>query len=161
MKKLFILGGLWLACAASTYAQNGDGYWKRLQRTHPETTLEALERNSPAVSQAPSGLTDFNACRLSLVYAGKTRNITMENIQLMKEKGFKPGNIRQYRKEVLFKAADKEVWLPVKASLADQLQIEVRETEPVILYTTVLKDNDPQEKQMTLLVEDYQVKQVK
>ncbi|RNI31004.1 hypothetical protein [Rufibacter latericius] len=156
MKKLFILGGLWLACTASAFSQNGDGYWKRLQKTHPETTLEAL--TTPAVSQAPSGQTDLPACRLSMVYEGKTRNITMENIQQMKESGLKPSDIRQYRKEILFTSADKEIWLPVKSALVEQLAIEVAENEPVLLYTTVLQDKDPQENQVTLLVEEYQVK---
>ncbi|WP_205503020.1 hypothetical protein [Rufibacter psychrotolerans] len=158
MKKLLFLGGLWLAITASAAAQNGDGYWKRLQKSHPETTLEALQRNTPAVSQAPSGPTELGACRLSLVYKGKTRNITLESIQLMKQKGLKPGNIRQFRKEVLFTSGQQEIWLPVKSSLAEQLELEVRDTEPVLLYTTVLRDPDPQDSQLTLLVEDYQVK---
>ncbi|WP_210463973.1 hypothetical protein [Rufibacter roseolus] len=158
MKKLLIMGGLWLACAAFAYSQNGDGYWKRLQKTHPETTLEALQSPAPAVSQAPSGQIDLSACRLSLVYEGKTRNISLENIQRMKNNGFKPGSIRQYRKEVLFTSADKEVWLPVKSTLVDQLGIEVREDEPVLLYTTVLQDKATQDKKVVLLVEEYQVK---
>lgn len=153
VKKLLILGAVTLAFAATASAQNGDGYWKRLQKSHPETTLEALQSTTPAVSQVPSGQTSLPACRLSLVYEGKTRNITLENIQRMKQKGFKPADIRQYRKEMLFTSADKEVWLPVKSILVEQLELEVREDEPVLLYATVLQDN-----QLTLLVEDYQVK---
>ncbi len=93
-----------------------------------------------------------------MVYEGKTRNITMENIQLMKENGFKPSNIREYRKEMLFTAANKEVWLPVKSTLVEQMEIEVREDEPVLLYTAVLQDKDSAAKPVILLVEEYQVK---
>ncbi|WP_181305910.1 hypothetical protein [Rufibacter sp. XAAS-G3-1] len=158
MKKLLILGGLWLACSASAFSQNGDGYWKRLQKTHPETTLEALQNVTPAVSQVPSGQPELPACRLSLVYGGKTRNISEENIQVMKKKGLKAAIIRQFRKEMLFTSAEKEVWLPVKETLVDQIEIEVGADEPVLLYTTVLQNPDPQHNHITLLVEDYQVK---
>ncbi|MFB9864173.1 hypothetical protein EFA69_07515 [Rufibacter immobilis] len=156
MKKVLLIGGLWLACAASAYSQrNGDGYWKKLQKSHPETTFEALQQ--PAVSQAPSAQASLDACRLPLVYEGEVRNISLENIQLMKAKGFKPSNIRQFRKEVLFTAADKQVWLPVKSDVVGQLEIELRKDEPVLLYATVLQDKDPEEQQVVLLVEDFQV----
>jgi hypothetical protein len=158
VKKLLVLGGLWLACSASAFSQDGDGYWKRLQKTHPETTLEALQNITPAVSQAPSGQPELPACRLALVYGGKTRDISEENLEVMKKKGLKAAFIRQFRKEMLFTAAEKEVWLPVKATLVDQLQIEVAPAAPVLLYTTVLQNPDPQHNPITLLVEDYQVK---
>ncbi|ALI97955.1 hypothetical protein DC20_01925 [Rufibacter tibetensis] len=153
VKKLFFIGAVCLAFAGSASAQNGKSYWKRLQRTHPETTLEALDRNTPAVSQVPSGQTDLPACRLALVYEGKSRNISLENLKRMKQKGLKPSSIRQYRKEILFTSADKEVWLPVKSALVGQLELEVREDEPVLVYATVLQDD-----QVTLLVEDFQTK---
>ncbi|WP_460894579.1 hypothetical protein [Rufibacter soli] len=158
MKKVLMLGGFMLVLTASAYSQNGNGYWKRLQKTHPETTLEALERNSPAVSQAPSGEVVLPACRVSLVFQGQERNVTLDNIKLMEEKGLKPASIRQYRKELLFKSGDKEVWLPVKSTLVDQLAIELRKDEPVLLYTEVLPARAQDQKQVTLLVEDFQVK---
>ncbi|AKQ46101.1 hypothetical protein TH63_11425 [Rufibacter radiotolerans] len=153
-----MLGGFMLALTVSAYSQNSDGYWKRLQKSHPETTLEALEKNAPAVSQAPSGEVVLPAFRLSLVFQGQERNVTLENIKLMEKTGLNPASIRQYRKELLFKSADKEVWLPVKSTLIDQLAIELRKDEQVLLYTSVLQGREQEEKQVTLLVEDFQVK---
>lgn len=154
------MGGLWLACSATAYSQNGGGYWKRLQKTHPETTLEALQQTSPATSQIPSGQPEVAACRLALVYKGKTRKISEGIVRRMQAIGLKKGSIRQFKEEVLFASEGQEVWLPMKASLVDQLELEVRAEEPVLLYTTVLQGDNvfSQEQRVTLLVEDFEAK---
>ncbi|MFC6997886.1 hypothetical protein [Rufibacter roseus] len=151
MKKIFLASVVWLAFAATSFAQNGSNYWERLDKTHPVTTVESIVNATPS---APSA----EGFRLSMVYDGQFRKLSSENLELMQAIGMEKKDLKAYKYELLFKYNSQEFWLPVQTDLIEQLQLELRKNEPVLLYTTVLQTPTQQDKaKKALLVEDFKV----
>lgn len=151
MKKLILFGGLWLACAATAFANDGNDYWERLNRTHPEANLKTILNSKPkAKDQAVAGY------RLSVQYNGKFRAISADNLLLLESQGLKKGELKNYKYEILFISDGQELWLPMKTIMVEQLQLELLKDEPVLLYTSVLQNPEKEDyRQMTLMVEDF------
>ena len=136
-----------LAIASTGFAQNSSNYWARLDKSHPITTIDSL-------STVTLNATNTGEYRLSMIYDGQFRNISPENLALMQSNGFDKKELKNYKYELLFKHKDQEFWLPVQSDLVEQFQIELRQDEPVLLYTTVLQTPN-QLNQKTLLVEEF------
>ncbi|QHL87110.1 hypothetical protein GU926_06570 [Nibribacter ruber] len=151
MKKLILLGGLWLTCAATAFSNDGNDYWERLNRTHPEANLTSI-LNSKTGSKDKS----VAGYRLSVKYDGKFRAISADNLLLLESQGMKKGELRAYKYEILFLSEGQELWLPMKTIMVEQLQLELQKDEPVLLYTTVLENPEQEDfRQVTLLVQDF------
>lgn len=157
---MILLGGLWLACAATAFSQDGNNYWEKMKKSHPEVSLDELAKK---VSAAPSAAVAFEGeglpgYRLSLVYGGEYRKVTPKNQSLIRRLGLKPNQEKQYQYELLFKHNGQEVWLPVQTKLIEQLELEVRQNEPVLLYTKVLPTSESvADSPVPMVVEEYQV----
>ncbi|WP_157600476.1 hypothetical protein [Rufibacter sp. DG15C] len=153
MKKLMLLGGLWLSCAVTAFSNDGNDYWERLNRTHPEANLKTiLNTKSKAKDQNVAGY------RLSVKYNGQFRAISADNLLLLESQGIKKGQLKAYKYEILFISDGQELWLPMKTIMVEQLQLELEKDEPVLLYTSVLQNPEKEDyRQMTLMVEDFKV----
>ncbi len=137
-----------MACATATFAQDGSGYWARLDKNHPEVAVETILNSNIETPEA--------GYRLNLMYDGQFRKLTQANHELMLSHGLKKSELKDYKYELLFKHKDQELWLPVQSELIEQLKLELDQNEPVLLYTTLLQ-NLTQEAtaQKTLLVEEF------
>lgn len=147
MKKIILAGAFGLAFASTGFAQNGSNYWERLDESHPITTIDSLTN----LTSASPKLGEY---RLSMVYDGQFRNLSPENLAILQSIGYKKKELKNYKYELLFKYNNQEFWLPVQSDLVEQFQIEMRQDEPVLLYTTVLQTPN-KVNQKTLLVEEF------
>lgn len=151
MKKIFLVGVVCLAFASTSFAQNGSNYWERLDKSHPQTTVESIINTSPTAAKV-------EGFRLSMIYDGQFRKLSSENLELMQSIGMEKKELKDYKYELLFKHNSQEFWLPVQTDMIEQLQIELRQNEPVLLYTTVLQTPAEEAKaKRTVLVEDFKV----
>lgn len=114
---------------------------------------QVLDEDAPT-SDAPAA----NGYRVTLLYDGRFRSLTKENLDLMQELGFGKRVVNDYKYELLFKHNNQDFWLPVPTELVEQLQIELRQNEPVLLYGLLLQDRKDQQFIKTLLVQDFKVK---
>jgi hypothetical protein len=154
VKKLLVVGGFLLAFATATFAQDGTNYWARLNKNHPEAAVETIL--NPTV--APTETETTAGYRLNMVYDGQFRKLTSANLGLMQRLGLKKNELKDYKYELLFKYNNQEFWLPVQTDLMEELQLEVRQNEPVMLYTTLLQNpEEDKTAQKTLLVEEFRV----
>lgn len=147
MKKILLAAFLGLAFASTSLAQNSKSYWERLDKSHPVVTFDSLENLISADSSA-------GACRLSMIYDGQYRSISAEKLAVLKTKGYKKKELKHYQYEFLFKYKGEEIWLPVMLDLVEQFQLEMRQNESVVLYTTVFQTLETGNQKM-LLVEDF------
>lgn len=146
-----------MACAATTFAQDGSNYWARLNKNHPEATIETILNSKPATAAVGAEVEATAGYRLNMIYDGQFRAVSAPNVKLMEALGMKHREIKGYRYELLFKYNGQEFWLPVQTDLVEQLQLELRKDEPVLLYTTVLQAQNAGAAHKALLVEDFRV----
>jgi hypothetical protein len=158
VKKLLVLGGFMLAFATATFAQDGTNYWARLNQNHPEAAVETILNTKAATAAVSAEVVAIAGYRLNMIYDGQFRKLTPDNLDLMQTLGLKKSELKDYKYELLFKYNNQDFWLPVQSDLIEQLQLELRQNEPVILYTPLLPNPMEQAStQKTLLVEDFRV----